>query len=106
MDQKQPASFKEFYSFYLTEHSNATSRILHFTGTTAFFVLLIAGIVTKNYLFFIFIPIAGYGFAWIGHFFFEKNKPATFKHPFYSLLSDFVLYFQLISGKEKFGKKK
>jgi hypothetical protein len=48
------------------------------------------------------MPVAGYGFAWVGHFFFEKNKPATFQYPLYSLLSDFGLYFELLLGREKF----
>ena len=49
------------------------------------------------------IPVIGYGFAWVGHFFFEKNKPATFTYPFYSLASDFLLFFDLLRGKEKFS---
>lgn len=98
-------SLKEFYPFYLTEHSNTTSRILHFIGTALLFVLMFLGIYLGNYRYFVALPLVGYGFAWVGHFFFEKNKPATFKHPFYSLASDFLLFFDLLTGKQKFRVK-
>lgn len=98
-------SLKEFYPYYLTEHSNSTSRVLHFIGTGLLFVLLFLGIYTHNSWYFIALPIVGYGFAWVGHFFFEKNKPATFKHPFYSLASDFILFFDLLTGKQSFTIK-
>ncbi|MES2561070.1 MAG: DUF962 domain-containing protein [Bacteroidota bacterium] len=98
-------SFKEFYPFYLTEHRNPTSRVLHFTGTSLFFVFLIAGIVTGNANLFWLCPLMGYGFAWVGHFFFEKNKPATFNYPLWSLASDFKLYFQILAGKQKLTVK-
>jgi hypothetical protein len=100
--QKTYKSLKEFYPFYLTEHSKTSTRVLHFIGTSGFFILLAAGIIMQKYFLLIFLPIVGYGFAWIGHFFFEKNKPATFQYPFYSLASNFILYFHLLSGKEKF----
>jgi hypothetical protein len=96
------ASLKEFYPYYLSEHQNPTSRILHFIGTALFFVLLVSAVYFSNYNLLFAIPLVGYGFAWVGHFFFEKNKPATFKHPFYSLASDFILFFHLVSGKERF----
>jgi hypothetical protein len=100
--EKKFNNLKEFYPFYLSEHQNKTSRILHFIGTTCFFVLILAAIISSTYWLLFFVPIVGYGFAWIGHFFYEKNKPATFQYPFYSLASDFILYFDLILGKEKF----
>lgn len=103
MPEKQFNSLKEFYSFYLTEHSNATSRTLHFIGTGFVFVFLLTGLFIQNYNFLIAIPFVGYGFAWVGHYFFEKNKPATFKHPFYSLASDFILFYDLLTGKQKFN---
>lgn len=96
-------TFKEFYPFYLTEHLNPTSRKLHFTGTALLFVILIGSLLTGKYYGLFAIPIVGYGFAWIGHFFFEKNKPATFQYPLYSLISDFRLFFDLLTGKEKFN---
>lgn len=94
--------YSEFYAFYLTEHSNKTSRILHFIGTMLFFMLLVYILLTTKFYLFWFLPVIGYGFAWVGHFFFEKNKPATFQYPFWSLISDFKLFFELLIGKEKF----
>lgn len=104
MEENKITSLKEFYPFYLTEHKNTTSRILHFIGTTLVFVALISGCIF-NWRFFIAIPFLGYGFAWVGHFFFEKNKPATFQYPFYSLASDFILFYELLTGKQSFKVK-
>lgn len=94
-------TYSEFYQFYLTEHNNRTSRRLHFIGTA--FVLL--EVILLSYfniwnLWFI-LPITGYAFAWVGHFFYEKNKPATFKYPLWSLTSDFRLFFEILIGKQK-----
>jgi len=95
-------TYKEFYSFYLTEHENKTCRSLHFTGTALLFadivLLSIEGLWAG---FWWTLPVIGYGFAWVGHFFFEKNKPATFKYPLWSLVSDFKMFFQMLVGKVK-----
>jgi hypothetical protein len=96
-------SIKEFYPYYLSEHQHPTSRVLHFVGTGLVFVILILCLYLQTYFWLLIIPIVGYGFAWVGHFFFEKNKPATFKYPLYSLGSDFLLFFDLLRGKEKFS---
>jgi hypothetical protein len=104
--EKAYQSFKEFYPFYLTEHSHPTSRILHFIGTSLVFVMLFAAIISQKWTLLIAIPLLGYGFAWVGHFFFEKNKPATFQYPAYSLASDFKLFFELLIGKQKFYPNK
>ena len=101
--EKKYTSLKEFYPYYLTEHQNPTSRILHFIGTGLVLVVLGVSIATTQYIWLAAIPVIGYGFAWVGHFFFEKNKPATFTYPFYSLASDFILFFDLLRGKEKFS---
>lgn len=95
-------TLKEFYPYYLSEHQNYTCRMLHFVGTGLLFMILVSALVTQNYVWLFSIPIVGYGFAWVGHFFFEKNKPATFKYPLFSLVSDFILFFDLLRGKEKF----
>jgi hypothetical protein len=95
-------SFTEFYPYYLREHKNRTCRRLHFAGTTLVLGLFGYGLVNADYFVFWYIPVAGYGFAWAGHFFFEKNRPATFTHPFYSLLGDFVMYSDILTGKIKF----
>jgi hypothetical protein len=100
--EKKYTTLKEFYPYYLEEHQNTTCRVLHFVGTGLVFLILFAGILTTNYSWLISIPFVGYGFAWVGHFFFEKNKPATFQYPLFSLASDFKLFFDLLLGKEKF----
>ena len=102
MENKRINSLKEFYPFYLQEHSNSISRILHFIGTSLVILLVPAALLFHDLRLLILIPFVGYGFAWIGHFFFEKNKPATFKYPAYSLASDFLLFWDLLRGKEKF----
>ena len=101
MDNKRYTSFSSFYPYYLTEHKNPTSRTLHFIGTMLVIICLVAGIITGRWILFIIIPLCGYGFAWFGHYFFEKNKPATFKYPFYSLGSDFVMFWHIITGQLK-----
>jgi hypothetical protein len=103
--EKRFQSFGEFYPFYLTEHQNPTSRLLHFIGTSLFFMFLITAFVTGNFNLLWFCPLMGYGFAWVGHFFYEKNKPATFQYPLWSLASDFKLYFQILGGKQKLKVK-
>jgi hypothetical protein len=95
-------SLKEFYPYYLSEHQNPTCRKLHFVGTGLVFIILFTSISMGNLLLLLLIPLIGYGFAWVGHFFFEKNKPATFQYPLFSLASDFILFFDLIRGKEQF----
>ena len=95
-------TYKEFYKFYLSEHQNTSCRRLHFIGTAIVFIVLFISIFKNNYTYLILIPIVGYGFAWVGHFFFEKNKPATFKYPLWSLVSDFKMFFDILIGKIKF----
>lgn len=99
---KKYTSLKEFYPYYLSEHQNPTCRKLHFIGTGLLFFIVIISLLTEQYIYLISIPLVGYGFAWIGHFFFEKNKPATFQYPLFSLVSDFKLFFDLLRGKERF----
>lgn len=99
---KRYTTLKDFYQFYLNEHQHPTCRMLHFIGTALVFMILFVGLFTKNYSLLLGIPLVGYGFAWVGHFFFEKNKPATFQYPLFSLASDFKLFFDLLLGREKF----
>ena len=101
--EKKYQSLKEFYPFYLSVHQDTTSRILHFTGTFILFIILLWALFTQTWWGLALIPVVGYGFAWVGHFFFEKNTPATFQYPFYSLASDFILFWHLLTGKEKFN---
>jgi len=95
-------SFAQFYPYYLDEHANPACRRLHFVGTTLVIALLAYTIASGKWILLLAVPFAGYGFAWIGHFFFEKNRPATFSHPFYSLLGDFVMYRDMLRGKVSF----
>ena len=92
-------TFSDFYPYYLQEHSNITCRKLHFIGTCGVISLLLLFFFTGNLMLLVALPFIGYGFAWIGHFVFEKNRPATFKHPFYSLLGDFKMFWDILTGK-------
>lgn len=100
--EKEFKSAEEFYPYYLSEHQNGMSRILHFIGTSLVISLALASIIMFDFTLLLYIPLAGYGFAWLGHFFFEKNKPATFKYPKYSLICDFKMYFDLLTLKIPF----
>lgn len=93
------ASFAEFYPFYINEHSNDTCRRLHFVGTTLILIIVGFSIYASQYSLLWSLPIVGYGFAWVGHFFFEKNKPATFKYPIYSFMGDWVMYKDILTRK-------
>jgi hypothetical protein len=99
------ATFREFYPFYLAEHRNATCRKLHFAGSTLVLALIAFAVFTRTWWVLWLVPVAGYGFAWVGHFAFEKNRPATFKYPLYSLAGDWVMYAQLLTGKIPFAER-
>jgi hypothetical protein len=98
--------FPRFYRYYLGEHRNPTCRLLHFIGSWLVIVVVLAAVVTRRPLLLAAAPLVGYGFAWVGHFFFEHNRPATFSQPWYSLLGDWVLWWQIttrrtsLSGRE------
>ena len=96
------ARFADFYPYYLQEHSNRTCRRLHFVGTTLVIAIAVSAVLTGALWMLLLLPVAGYGFAWLGHFGFEKNRPATFQHPFYSLWGDFVMYKDILTGKIPF----
>ena len=93
------ASFREFYPFYLAEHANRTCRRLHFVGTTLVVACLVALALTLNPWWILAALFCGYGFAWVGHFFFEHNRPATFRHPLYSFMGDWVMYRDMLTGR-------
>ncbi|MEH6419445.1 DUF962 domain-containing protein [Pseudomonas sp. CGJS7] len=96
------ASFREFYPFYLSEHSNRTSRRLHFIGSCGVLALFALAVLQARPWLLLAALLCGYGFAWVGHFFFEKNRPATFKYPFYSFAGDWVMFKDILTGKIKF----
>lgn len=95
-------SFREFYPYYLQEHANRTCRRLHFAGTSLVIAMAVAATLTGKWGLLWLLPLAGYGFAWLGHFVFEKNRPATFRYPFYSLWGDFVMYKDILTGRIPF----
>jgi hypothetical protein len=92
VDPRSFDSFESFYPFYLGEHRNATCRRLHFTGSTLTLLCLAALLITRNPWWLLAGLLCGYGFAWVGHFVFEKNRPASFKRPLYSFMGDWVMY--------------
>jgi hypothetical protein len=92
-------TFNEFYPFYLSEHRNPTSRKLHFIGTSVVIALLLVAAVTLTWWL---VPVAlvqAYAFAWAGHFFFERNRPATFQYPGFSFIADWRMWWELLTGK-------
>lgn len=95
-------SFREFYPYYLKEHRNQVCRRLHFIGSLLVLLIICWSILSQNPWWLLLMPLVGYGFAWVGHFFFEKNRPATFKHPWYSLLGDWVMFRDMLTGRIKF----
>jgi hypothetical protein len=99
MTEKRYQSFGEFFPYYLSEHSNPVNRALHYVGTLGAVVLYVVAIATWGIWPAIAAPFAGYGCAWIGHFFVEKNRPATFTYPLWSLFGDFVMLFLFLTGR-------
>ena len=95
-------SFSEFYPAYLSEHGNRTSRRLHFAGTLLVILTFVYAVVTRRWLALLLMPVFGYALAWLGHFAFEKNRPATFRHPLYSLAGDFVMFKDMLTGRVPF----
>ncbi|MEO0615293.1 MAG: DUF962 domain-containing protein [Pseudomonadota bacterium] len=91
--------FRDFYPYYLAEHADPRCRVMHFIGSTGVIAVVIAAIVTANAWWLLAMPLVGYGFAWLGHFVFEKNKPATFQYPLYSLAGDWVMYADILRGR-------
>jgi len=99
---KRYERFAEFYPFYLSEHSNRTCRRLHFAGSTLALSCLLLAVVTRNAWWLAGALLAGYGFAWIGHFLFEKNRPASFRQPLDSFMGDWKMYWQIWTGRIPF----
>ncbi len=101
-DPAQMHSFAEFYPFYLSEHNNRTCRRLHFVGSSLGLVCLGTALATGNAWWVLVGLLCGYAFAWVGHFGFEKNKPASFKRPLYSFMGDWVMYKDIWTGRIPF----
>ena len=90
------ASFREFYPFYLSEHSHRICRRLHFVGSLLVIFVVLVAIAKADARWLLLAPLVGYGFAWIGHFAYEKNRPATFQHPLYSFVGDWVMFWDIL----------
>ena len=90
--EKKYTSFASFYPFYLSQHQDVTCRRLHFIGSSLILIMLAYIIANTAWILLWSLPLFGYGFAWVGHFFFEKNRPATFTYPIYSFIGDWVMY--------------
>jgi len=96
------ASFAEFYPFYLGEHADRRTRRIHFAGSLLVLVCFALAVARGDGWWLAAMPLCGYGFAWFGHIAFEKNRPATFSHPLYSLMGDWVMFWQILTGKIAF----
>ncbi|MDP2315596.1 MAG: DUF962 domain-containing protein [Pseudomonadota bacterium] len=91
--------FEEFWPYYLGEHADQTNRRMHFCGTTAVILTALFAVVTLQPWLLLLLPVVGYGPAWVGHFIIEKNRPATFQHPIWSLRGDFRMYGYMLRGQ-------
>lgn len=91
--------FNSFWPYYVREHQDSTCRKLHFVGTSLTFVFLALCIVFREPLWLIGMPLVGYSFAWVGHLKFEKNVPATFQYPLWSLAADYKMFFLTLTGR-------
>ena len=98
---KAYATFRDFYPFYLSEHANRTCRRLHFAGTSVALACLVSALLTRNAWWLLAGLVAGYAFAWVGHYVFEKNRPATFTYPLYSFMGDWVMWRDILAGRIK-----
>jgi len=95
-------SFRDFYPFYLTEHSKSGTRRLHFAGTLLVLLTLGYVLVAQQWRLLALLPVFGYGFAWVAHFAVERNRPATFQYPLYSLAGDFRMFADMLRGRVAF----
>ena len=92
-------SFREFWPFYLREHSKPRTRLLHYAGTSLVVLIALAAAVTGNWWLLVAMPVAGYGFAWASHAAIERNRPATFTYPAWSLMADFKMWWMWLTGR-------
>jgi len=97
---KQYQTFEAFYPFYLSQHSNKVCRVLHYVGSSLALGILFYAIYSGQYGLILAAFVSGYAFAWVGHFFFEKNRPATFTYPLYSFIGDWRMLKDALLGKK------
>jgi hypothetical protein len=98
LTNRKVRTYAEFWPYYLQEHAKPETRALHYAGTSVVIAALAGLVLTGNLWFLALAPVGGYGFAWLAHFFIEKNRPATFTHPFWSLISDFRMAWAWLTG--------
>lgn len=96
---ERKANYAEFWPFYLQEHAKASTRNLHYVGTALVIAIAVFAVATQRWVWLLAMPVAGYFFAWMSHAFVERNKPATFTHPLWSLISDFRMFFLWLTGR-------
>jgi hypothetical protein len=101
-DAPRYRSFAQFYPYYLSEHANRTCRRLHFAGTTLGILFLAHALATLNFWWLLAGVVQGYAWAWVGHFVYEKNRPATFTYPLWSFMGDWVMWKEILTGRIKF----
>jgi hypothetical protein len=95
-------SYREFWPFYVSQHLRPGTRRLHFIGTTAVIACVIAAVALGEWWLLLLGPVVAYGPAWVGHFLIERNRPATFTHPLWSLMGDFHMYALMWQGRMEF----
>ncbi|WHO41212.1 DUF962 domain-containing protein [Sphingobium sp. AP49] len=91
--------FREFWPYYLQEHARAGTRAMHYAGTSMVVLLAVVAPFSGHWWLAAAVPVAGYGFAWLGHMLIEHNRPATFRYPFWSLRADFVMWYRFLTGR-------
>lgn len=96
---ERKATYAEFWPFYLQEHARPATRYFHYVGTALVIAIAVYAILSQRWVLLLAMPVAGYFFAWLSHAFVERNKPATFTHPLWSLISDFRMFFYWITGR-------
>ena len=92
-------SFSAFWPFYLREHAQPMTRVWHYVGSTLALIVLVTALLTQTWLLLLAVPVSGYFFAWVSHAFVERNKPATFTCPLWSLLADYKMYALFLTGR-------
>ena len=92
-------SFSAFWPFYLREHAQPMTRVWHYVGSTLALIVLVSALLTQTWLLLLAVPVSGYFFAWVSHAFVERNKPATFTYPLWSLLADYKMYALFLTGR-------
>jgi hypothetical protein len=93
------ASYAEFWPFYVSQHGARRTRLLHLIGTSLGIVVLIVAVALRQWWLLLAVPVVAYGFAWVGHFFVERNRPATFTYPLWSLRGDFQMFGLMLRGR-------